>query len=204
MNVGSPAKPCVPVASLRCSWVRVKRCLQLLGQHSWVASWKAKMVLRSSGLAFLFLLLDLQQCKFTDAVLTGVTLFLPLTLQLLGSWQSCHALWPAGGARTGDLCSARRVTSGCDTLQSKKRLTLTWNYLVKKILSWRRIIALPFAGEKKCREDRREEHQVKTIIMRTNGEEKAPTRGQQGRGILTSKKSVPKEWMKTAVKLKRW
>lgn len=92
-NVGSPAKPHVPVASLRCSWVRMK-CLQSPGQQSWIASWKDKMVLHSFGPAFLFLLLDLQQFNFTDAVLTGVTLFLLQTLQLLGSWQSCHALWP--------------------------------------------------------------------------------------------------------------
>lgn len=50
--------------------------------------------------------------------------------------------------------------------------------------------------KRKEREDRREERQVKTLIMRINGEDKSPTRGQQGRGI-------PKEWMKTAVKLKR-
>ena len=94
---------------------------QSLGQLSWTASWKVKMVLRSSGLAFLFLLLDLQQRNFTDAVLIGTTLFLLQTLQLLRSRQSYHTGWLAGGgAGMGDPRSARRVTSGCDPLQPQK------------------------------------------------------------------------------------
>lgn len=126
MNVGSLAKPRVPVASLGCSRVRMKRCLQSLGQLSWIASWKAKMDLRSSGLAFLFLLWDLQQCNFTDAVLIGTMLLLLQTLQLLRSRRSCHALWLAGGgAGMGDPHSARRVISGLTPCNHKRALTLT-------------------------------------------------------------------------------
>lgn len=87
------------------------RCLRSQGQLSWLA----KMVLHSSGLAYLFLLLDLQQGNFTDAVRIGTTLFLLQTLQLLVSQRSYRALRPTGGgAGMGDPGSARRVTSSCD------------------------------------------------------------------------------------------
>lgn len=87
------------------------RCLRSQGQLSWLA----KMVLLSSGLAYLFLLLDLQQGNFTDAVCVGTTLFLLQTLQLLVSQRRYHALRPTGGgAGMGDPGSARRVTSACD------------------------------------------------------------------------------------------
>lgn len=58
--------------------------------------------------------------------------------------------------------------------------------------------ALPFARERRCREDRREEHQVKTIIRRAK---LLPEEVSKGVGTLTSPRSVPKEWIKTAVKL---
>lgn len=39
--------------------------------------------------------------------------------------------------------------------------------------------------------------------MRTNGEDKSPTRGQQGRGILTSKKLVPKKKDENCCKIEK-
>lgn len=101
----------------------------------------------------------------------------------------------------GDPGSARRVTSGCD-LPPPPKMILTQNHLLENILISRRITALPFARERRCREDRREERQVKTTITKASGEYEAPTRrSEQGSGDIILTKVGSQKMEKPAIRL---